>query len=536
MNPDLNKGMTHLQNAFVQTSPAPVTYEQSFKILNSIQVDLKTAESDGVFAPLPNTEPTVSKDVSRLKTIRNRLFLLGYLDKDSGRGNLDGNLKQAIARFQSEAGLKSDGWVGDKETWPALQELVSFETPLNVQRWYRDASPMPALKRSIALRLSVLGFTGPQSVSTNVDIEAGLSAFGNIWHLLKFGETQSLPGLNSEWIRLLFDQDGLTRNLANVDIDLAAKNIEAIHGFIINVAKIELWLMGYPVRPGGYDLKEQKRTVKTGDGLTKTDIWMKSETVTQFFAVKRRIRFHKALHSFWIDSNMSDSTADQYSVNFLRNFPEFFKIVDVGIETDQKLSNKDRQSELLELIREKKNDIPLIWKNLKKIGARVWDGIRRVWGWFKRIGSIVKEKAFEIGTNLFRMIYDYASSSFTIISNIFKSFSTAVDFIINPILPIVNPDRIVFYRDVDFDLKVVIDTAANDFVIDKCCADLCRKAHLFSFGCQIIGTFMSILMDVLRSGWTAYLGLVYALLKFRHYLHRFRALTDQYRTVFPGSI
>ncbi len=76
------------------------------------------------------------KDWSRIKTIRNRLFNLGYIEQDTGTGHLDDTIRDGIKVFQREAGLKVDGWIGEKETWPALQDLVSFETPINIKKWF----------------------------------------------------------------------------------------------------------------------------------------------------------------------------------------------------------------------------------------------------------------------------------------------------------------------------------------------------------------------------------------------------------------
>jgi len=536
MKIDFDRGMAHFSGVFAKQVHEPPACNLAIERLAAIKVDVDTAEGDGIFVPLPVSEPEGSKDHSRFKTIRNRLFILGYLEKDTGRGNIDATLKKAIRAFQKEAGLEEDGWVGEEETWPALQELVSFETPINLLQWFNAAAPKPALRRAVALRLFVLGLREKRPTSFDEDIESGLLYFGRIWQILNLGETQSPPGLNLEWLELLFDMDGLTRRLSEARTQLTQKELMEVHSLVINAAKIELWLMGYPVRPSGYDLEKREISYTGPDDLTALDVWTKSKTVTQYYAVKRRIKFHKALHRFWIDHGRDDKTADQSSVNFLQNFPQFFQIVDEGLRTDKDLSTAHRQEDLEAFIKDRREQIPLVWETLKKIGARIWDGVRRVWGWFKRMITTFKNKVLEIGTNLSRIIYDFALGSFTVVANVFKSFGTAIEFIIKPIMPGSNAEHVVFFRDLDFDPKVVIQSSADRRNIANCCETLLQKTRLFTFGCHVIGTFVSILSDTFKAGWTAYFGLVFALIKFRRVKYKFKSLADEYRRLFPAAL
>jgi len=109
-----------------------------------------------------------------------------------------------------------------------------------------------------------------------------------------------------------------------------------------------------------------------------------------------------------------DDTADELSVFFLQNFPVFFKIIDQGLQTDKELSLAHRQEDLEAFIEDRKDQLPAVWQTVRTIGARIWDGVRRVWGWFKRMLTVFKKKILKIGTNLSRLIYDFALESFTV--------------------------------------------------------------------------------------------------------------------------
>jgi murein L,D-transpeptidase YcbB/YkuD len=70
--------------------------------------------------------------------IRSRLTDLGYLqDSEQNRSSetIDPSLKNAVKKFQKDAGLKHrDSWVGPK-TWQVLQQLVSFEDQQDPYSW-----------------------------------------------------------------------------------------------------------------------------------------------------------------------------------------------------------------------------------------------------------------------------------------------------------------------------------------------------------------------------------------------------------------
>jgi len=220
--------------------------------------------------------------------------------------------------------------------------------------------------------------------SANDDIKTGIKTFGHIWEKLNFGQRKFPVGINPEWIERLFDMDTISRNLSNVSTQLSSNSLKKSHSLIINAAKIELWLMGYHVKPNGYDLKQTRKPWDVSDGLTQMDVWKKSKTISQNNTVNKSIRFYRGGHSFWIEHGKDDDEADVLSVNFLKEFQSFFQIVDEGVNNEKEWNTNEAQDEIEAFIIDKRDQLPNIWDNVKRFGARIWDGIRRAWGWFKR--------------------------------------------------------------------------------------------------------------------------------------------------------
>ncbi len=528
---DFNKGMVRFSGRIKDQANTHTDLDQSIAGILDLQKDFNQAREDRLFVPLPSELEEKSKDWSRIKTIRNRLFCMGYLEKDSGTGHLDNTLRNGIRAFQKEAGLKVDGWVGEKETWPALQELVSFETQIDLNKWMNSGNPSPALRRAIALRLFVLGLRETRPASADDDILTGMKTFGQSWNQLEFDGTALPAGMNLEWIKRLFDMDGISRNLSKVNPNLSKQRLKLSHSLILNAAKIELWLMGYHVKPNGYDLKTVAKPV-ADSGLTGWDIMRRSKTLSHRLKVKKSIKLYRQLHKFWMEHGKYDDEADELSVNFLTHFQAFFAIVDKGISSKDTLDSVEDQDKIEAFISDKKEQLPSIWTNVKQFGARIWDGVRRAWGWFKRLVTGVIDKVHEIGLNISRIVYNFALGSFTVVSNILKSIGTTIKVISDPRMPGSDPDHVMFIRDRDFDPTVFINQSSHGENIRKCTRILNYEMRKFSFGCRIIGAIVSILAQLLTKTWTGYFGLVFGLVKLNRMKSSFKSLMDEYLDIF----
>ena len=499
--------------------------------LIALKADIAAAEKKGLFVPLPASEPDRSRDVFRIKTIRNRLTNLGYLAKDSGRPYLDEDLTEAIRTFQQEAGLTVDGWVGE-ETWSALQELVSFETPLNVMRWFEGGKSNPALRRAIGLRFFVLGMSENKPDSPDQDFFAGFQKFGQIWHALQQTDLAAEPSENLIWINRLFDQDTFVELLAGMQAPSDKQKLIEIHGFVINVAKIELWLAGYDARPSGYDLEEQSKPPPGEENLSVMDIWMKSSTVTQYLRINRNLRFYRSIVKFWKDLGKESENANRLSLNFLDDFPQFFRVVAQGLRAYKELRSKEQCELIVEKLEKRPEEISAVWKNVRKLGNRIWDGTRRVWGWLKNIVRSAVKKVIVVGRNLSRLIYDYALRAYEVVSNTLSSVEQSLSLLIRRHLSISDSAIAIVSHDRDLDFMITVNSSADPNAVELICGKLIFQTRIFRFACRLFGVFLSILLSVIRNGRFGYFGLVLALVKFRGHWDRIRSLYAEYRTFF----
>jgi hypothetical protein len=194
-----------------------------------------------------------------------------------------------------------------------------------------------------------------------------------------------------------------------------------------------------------------------------------------------------------------------------------------------------RDADLEKFIRDRKEQIPSIWETVKQFGARIWDGVRRVWGWFVRMLKRAKERVITIGTNLSRLIYDFALGSFTVVSRVFDSIATVIGWIANPKLPGSDAAHILFYRDSDNDIFAVSDRQADPDRVSSSCRELQTATGKFSFGCQVIGAFVSLLREAFTTAWKGYFGLVLALVRLRRVKHRLKELIEAYRRVYATA-
>ncbi len=527
MSFDFSQGLERFSRIADPAVSAPKSVDMIISRIGALGADLTQSEVNGLFVPLPIEKPKKSKDVSRIKTIRNRLANLGYLPKDSGRRYVDKNLEQAVRWFQEEAGLEVDGWVGE-QTWSALQELVSFESPSNLLRWFRGRQIKAPLKRAIGLRLFVLGLMEKTPASRPADPTEGMEAFGRVWKTLNLGPVTSRASISLEWVARLFDQDGLVGRLASARVPPNLQERQSIHGFLLNAAKIELWLAGYKVRPSGYDL--QPRSL--GDDRSDSSIWMISSSMTRYLRLKKNMRFYKALLYFWKDHETENDKIKALTADFMDTFPLFFQMIATEIQAAAVMTLSEKQAEIERILKEYLEKIPTVWDHVHEMGNRIWDGIRRVWGWLKTLMRSGVKKVITLGSNLSRLIYDYALSAYSVVSNVFKSFGAMVRSITNPVVDGSDLRHIVMFHDKDFDFRVVVNSSAESKVVKALTGKVRRQTRLFVFACHVLNIVISVTMTVIQSGMTGYAGLIFVMIRSKKQLDRIMGLIKEYQWVF----
>jgi hypothetical protein len=264
----------------------------------------------------------------------------------------------------------------------------------------------------------------------------------------------------------------------------------------------------------------------------KFDIWKKSSSVTKFFRIKRNLSFYRALNQFWQDQGESEKSVDHLSLDFLEVFPRFFKAVDNGLTADAHMTIAERQTLIESTIERYPEQIPTVWSYVRTLGNRIWDGMRRAWGWLKNLLKKTGEKWVTIGRNLSRLIYHHAMGAYTVVSNILEGFGRSVRFIVEPYLEISGADTGIISHDGDFDFKLTLDMRADPVSVKNLLWNLRRQTRLFGFTCKILGLFIGILTTVIKNMYAGYLGLILALVKFRREWDRIPSLISEYESLF----
>ncbi len=440
---------------------------------------------------------------SRICTIRTRLYLLGYLKRDNHRPEIDDMLKDAIYQFQKEAELVQDGWVG-QQTWTALQELVSFEHPSNLRTWFKGNQIKPALLRAIKLRLFVLGFLPSKQVQDSNKLPKALEKFVSIARILRLHDQPLSPDVIFDTINVLFDQDGIAAQLGQTGenfmrhrpADIPEKDARrVIRKFIICCAKIELWLLGYDIHL---------------DGTAKYKIPLGIERLTYMPATYPL--FH-ALYIFWQENGIRRSDALHQATRITGLF--FGTLLRIQQQGDS-IADPNHSQKLYDmLVKESREVLNQIWEHIKAIGSRIWDGINRVWRWFKSMLQKIVKKAETWVKNAARLAYQYALNAFPIVKRMVQVTKEAVSFLFHKTLPDSDIGHIVINRNRNYDYRMYLNPERSSQRVKIILTNFRHKAYDFSIGMHGLGLMVNALITVgkgvaLAGGW---FGLILALLK-----------------------
>ena len=214
----------------------------------------------------------------RFRVVAKQLWLLGYLDKKPGEeeaGMVQNSrwFQENLKQFQEEAGITIDGWIGN-ETWKAINALVSFETRTEFKRWKKKNNLYyRAFLRAVQLRLWAYGLADQKpGLNFKAVDPLAMDRFKKILWGLSVIDDYSVNISPQNLFKRLFNARGLVRKAANFsprqssihdtgdtywdkatraddhkDVDKAKRR------FLVNLAKVELWLLGSPIKIDGKD-------------------------------------------------------------------------------------------------------------------------------------------------------------------------------------------------------------------------------------------------------------------------------------------
>ena len=356
----------------------------------------------------------------QIKTLHTRLSLLCYLDQNvppewetTGVIKINRNMRNAISRFKKETGLaqhENDNWV-DQETWETLDELVSFEEPFDEKRWEGNfEETRRALIRAVGARLAVLGFLDSPTYDKK-KIDKALHAFDQVVGILApddFPPTDGSRGGSAELqvIDKIFDQQALVKCLASSTIAFTVNPM--LNKFSTCVANIELWLLGYPINlKDNYSLISETFFKHSYPSESKSEDTIVNAEDSPFYV----------LRDFWRDNGLRKR--ESLTNAELGITQEFFKVLSRVIEKGENLRFSTRQSERIynQIVEETGSRFPdtffgQVWENIKELGSRMWDGLKRVGIWINRQINYVKVKTARKATNMARLAFRFAVETF----------------------------------------------------------------------------------------------------------------------------
>ncbi|MCP4567407.1 MAG: peptidoglycan-binding protein [FCB group bacterium] len=424
------------------------------------------AEEKRVLADLPTTENefiTTELLESRVRTIRTRLVLLGYLKEDNKKGKVDSELREAIEEFQIEAGLKVDRWVGIK-TWTALCELVGFEDDTNLDRWLKGTDMNPALVRAARLRLISLNCLPSNIGKTFEEFSGGFQTFARAANVLRLADERIVAtGSNERRLKLmlstLFNLDDMVDRLGQGEEVVISSgtgqtyknDLKIAEKFLISLTRIELWLLGYEVKP---DSTPYQCPPKGYSGNTGKDYPL-----------------YHALVQFWSDAGKSKDQSRKLACSLTGPFfAELKKVHDEADAEPEEISGDEIYSQIA---KQEESVLKEVWDIFKSIGSRIWDGIKRVFRWIKALFKKGVEKAVNLARNLARLAYSCATDAFRIIKDIVKMLTHTVKFVVESTFSDSDANHLVFRHDTDFDYSVYVNPSGSPARI----AEICNSFH-----------------------------------------------------------
>jgi peptidoglycan hydrolase-like protein with peptidoglycan-binding domain len=418
--------------------------------------------------------------------IRSRLIDLGYLgeSKDNrSKISLDKKLKNAIRKFQQEAGLKNDAWVGRK-TWGALQQLVSFEDGQDPDNWRKELKEnlsQPAILRAVYLRLYALGFfewskklhlRRDFSLKSNIDFKSAFKAFLETARKIGLLEKSTAPVINRTTLRALYQQDKIIHALnRNPNFVLDRQNKK----FVEAVARIEFWLLGFNVNVGNPRIQFRKRE-------------------DHKFREKATL-LSLALQEFWQQQPVEERPKSKWDKENVT--PKIFKqLVALEEEEDQNTDNFAEQNLIKRINKFSKTEQDMLENRLKNIASSVWDGVKRVFRWIKRfikkVKKVVKTALNEI-KNIARFIAGRADGIFGTVKKVFEIIYRGTVYLRKALLPGSDAQKIVIYHDKDFDTAVFLNTRAESHAIKHLLDCNHRESVCFGAACRILAHLIAIL-------------------------------------------
>jgi hypothetical protein len=496
-------------------------------------------ESTGSFHCLPRSAdsiPTIDRPAWH-RALVDRLQLLGYdvvFRPVSSRfqavlaGAPPDNVDVVVKVFQGDAGLLPDAWVG-AQTWRAMQQLFTFETPFVPDAWFLDGHPREALKRGVSLRLATYGFAGRPGAGSGVvnhqvdpALHARLAAFAPVAIALGLIPAGPTPALNPSLATLILNHDALVAAIVtNLRPDLSTYGtaVDAVRAFLLAVLKVELWLGGSPGLLPDADV-----------ALTETDFEWR-----HFAREKKLTKFGQALSDFAVEAGLSRTAlnlADWQTSFDAQLGPLIAHVCETGGPAG------DADPAVVAAILEAQSRVdPGFWAKITGamdgLANKLFDGLRRAWRWIKRVAGQTITWAGQALETLARGVWQHLSHIGRGIRTAFEAFVEGVKYCFSEIMPGSDPASVVTGHDRDFDFRQFVAVDGLENAVASQCQRLNRAAVAFRIACRILGLVIGMVRTCLLSGGglTAFIAVPLGLLRAADGVGALIRELAQYRTL-----
>lgn len=429
---------------------------------------------------------------SRIRAARSWLFALGYLTRDEDRSDYDPALTAAVARFQEDAGLVVDGWIGTTQTWPRLQELVTFEEPLKPEHWQQsDGRPRAALARGVRLRLAVYGLEGDDALGLLDDLLVALGADG------------LSPESRFERYASALDHDALVRRVADAAQDdgpLARMMANPRHmplaveiwGLMLNFAKVELWL--------AQEAEVDLTTAYRGRLRFGRDLVLPGE-----------LRRDMAQYMTWADAEIEGVSGLRGRFRRAVRGEAPFDAVRLFLSSvaEHGQVQEPFAPDRLELIERfyggKSDQVPKRAQETvralsgeARFRSRLWDGLRRLWSWMKTALT----RAIRTGKRVLKLARDLAAYVFQAASEGLRLVAGALGAFLRHAPGALSRTRvdprgwIGIRRDLGRDVTLVVSRAAPPAYLEGWTEVQAMSAAIFRRSASVIGDAIALGLSV----------------------------------------
>ncbi|MBT3241903.1 MAG: hypothetical protein HN352_02060 [Bacteroidetes bacterium] len=453
------------------------------------------------FATDMSTALDIKRQKVQIQTVASRLWNLGYLKKKIRPSQIIKTFTDtrvihlAVKRFQRDAAIKADGWVGE-HTWFALERLVSFEADFSAQDFFVNNKPLKVMQRAVQLRLFALGLADkrPGYLFRGLKHE-DLHPFIRVVNLFHLADKPIPQIMAPETINLLFSQKHMINMLAqrnhpggeNFIIHFSASEKmnyqhRLANRFIVNMAKIELWLLGFDVEINGrndYSLGDER-----GDNpkLSK--------------ALRRYYKNFEGLNRQQTNK-MAHSIRPDFFISLNQTYQK--DSIPVGQKMNDEMQSQDASAEVLKRL-EDPIKMEEAWNYIQNRGMRLWDGLKRIWQWIKRLGHQVLDFIEE---NIFRAFFRYASKSFKMISKALNCLVYSLAVYSKGHLPDGGGGKVQILFKGDFDTCIVIHPEAEETHIRKALESMGNLSVAFRISTEMFSHFIWVIINLVTgpAGW-----------------------------------